>query len=143
MQTVLARAWTALVDAAAEPGPFSLGYFGTVGLDGAPQVRAVIIRGADVEAGSVVFATNASSAKVAQLEREPRAALTFFDSEAQVQLRMTGEATVTTDDHPENPYAIVDLSVANVDVLDMSGEERQRYGFTRDGANWDGTALPA
>lgn len=143
MQTVLARAWTALVDAAAEPGPFSLGYFGTVGLDGAPQVRAVIIRGADVEAGSVVFATNASSAKISELAREPRAALTFFDAEAQVQLRMTGGASVTADDHTENPYAFVNLSVDKVDVLDMSGEERLRYGFTRDGANWDGSALPA
>lgn len=143
MQTILARAWTALVDAAAEPGPFSLGYFGTVGLDGAPQVRAVIIRGADVEAGSVVFATNAASAKVSELSREPRAALTFFDSDSQVQLRMTGRAAVTQDDHTENPYAFVELDVARVDVLDMSGEERLRYGFTRDGAHWDGTELPA
>lgn len=145
MQTVLARAWTSLVDAAAEPAPFSLGYFGTVGLDGAPQVRAVLIRGADIDSGTVVFATNAASAKTSELARDSRSALTFFDEEAQLQLRLTGKSEVVVDSGSDtnSPYAMVAVHVDHIDVLNMSGPERIRHRFTRDDVNWDGSEIPA
>lgn len=145
-QTILARAWTSLVDAAAEQSPLTLGYFGTVGLDGTPQVRAVIIRGADVEAGTVYFASRAASTKIEEVDREPRAALTFFDESAQIQIRMTGRAEVAIDSEAgegADPYAFVGVRVDSVDVLDLSGAERIRHIFSRDGETWDGVEAAA
>lgn len=106
LQTVFDDAWRALTAATVQRTPFTLGYLGTTGLDGTPQVRAVILRRAETDAGIVYFATRADSAKIVELRREARVALTFYDCQAHVQLRLTGRAEVVTD--PDERGAVWD-----------------------------------
>ncbi len=67
---------------------------GTIGLDGTPALRTVVLRGFDAAARTLRIHTDARSAKVAELAQQPRAALHLYDAGAQVQLRIAGEATI-------------------------------------------------
>ncbi|UKA49313.1 pyridoxamine 5'-phosphate oxidase family protein [Arthrobacter sp. FW305-123] len=78
--------------------PFTLGFLGTTGPDGGPRVRAVIIRAVDRTAGQVMVATNVLSRKVAELGHQPLVALTLYDDDRGVQLRILGNAEVVTDE---------------------------------------------
>ncbi len=56
------RVWAALMTAARpDRTPFSVLQLATSGLDGAPKVRSVILRGADAERGAVSFFTDVRS----------------------------------------------------------------------------------
>lgn len=143
-QTILARAWTALVEATADRTPFTHGYFGTVGLDGEPQVRTVILRGADIEASTVFFASQAGASKIAEIEREPRVAFTFYDEHADLQVRLTGRAEVAVDSFPgddANRYAMVAVGVETLETLDLTVEPYLRHRFVIRDGEWDGIAL--
>ncbi|MCU0248239.1 MAG: pyridoxamine 5'-phosphate oxidase [Bryobacter sp.] len=63
----------------------------TVGPQGAPSARMVLLKGFD--RGGFVFYTNYGSRKAGELEANPRAALLFFWNEFERQVRITGEAT--------------------------------------------------
>ncbi|KUM40797.1 pyridoxamine 5'-phosphate oxidase family protein [Arthrobacter sp. EpRS71] len=78
--------------------PFTLGFLGTTGTDGGARVRAVIIREVDRAAGRVMVATNSLSLKVAEIGHQPRVALTLYDDDRGVQLRILGNAEVVTDE---------------------------------------------
>jgi len=78
--------------------PFTLGFLGTTGPDGGPRVRAVIIRDVDPTAGHVMVATNALSRKVAEVHHQPLVALTLYDDDRGVQLRILGNAEVVSDE---------------------------------------------
>lgn len=69
----------------------------TVGLDGAPRARVLVLRGADPQAGLLWLHTDSRSAKLAELAGEPRAALTFWDSRRALQLRVEGCARIESD----------------------------------------------
>lgn len=69
----------------------------TIGTDGAPELRTVVLRGADRAGASLRLFTDARSAKAAQIAREPRVALLFWDPRAQAQLRATGTAQIAGD----------------------------------------------
>lgn len=97
LRAVFDGLWVALAEATGRRTPLTLGYLGTIGLDGTPQVRAVILRRTDHDDGAVYVATRADSAKVAEVGREPRVGLTFVDGDAGVQLRLTGRARVVVD----------------------------------------------
>ncbi|PPF43107.1 hypothetical protein C5B85_14210 [Pseudoclavibacter sp. AY1F1] len=90
--------WDALDAATRTRTAFTLGYLGTADVDGQPHVRAVIVRAVDAETGTVFFSTHSLSAKIGQLERNPLVAVTFYDAEADVQLRLEGRAEVVTDE---------------------------------------------
>lgn len=90
--------WAALAAATRGRTAFTLGYLGTSGVGGQPHVRAIILREVDAEAGRVFFSTNALSAKVGQLEENPFVAVTFYDGDADVQLRLEGQARIVTDE---------------------------------------------
>lgn len=90
--------WRALEAATRSRTAFTLGYLGTADAGGQPHVRAVILREVDPERGTVLFSTNEASAKVAQLRRNPLAALTFYDPDADVQLRLEGSAEIVADE---------------------------------------------
>jgi pyridoxine/pyridoxamine 5'-phosphate oxidase len=57
-------------------------------------VRSTILRDCDPDAGTVAFATDARSAKVAEIGAQPWVALTFWDDGTGVQVRLQGRATV-------------------------------------------------
>ncbi|RBP05642.1 pyridoxine/pyridoxamine 5'-phosphate oxidase [Roseiarcus fermentans] len=95
IEPTLDRIWAPLV-AGAGPGrtPFTVLQLATLGTDGAPKVRGVILRGADAERGAVSFFTDLRSAKVAEMRSEPRVSLVGYDSDAGIQIRLEGVATI-------------------------------------------------
>lgn len=94
---VLSASWRALVDATTRRTPFTLAALATVDAAGSPRVRSVILRACDPDAGVLSFATDARSAKVAEIRGNPRVALSGYDEAAGVQLRLEGRALVVAD----------------------------------------------
>ncbi|MFQ3665675.1 MAG: pyridoxamine 5'-phosphate oxidase family protein [Sphingomonadaceae bacterium] len=66
----------------------------SVGLDGAPRARVMVLRHADRESGRLRLHTDIRTSKVAELAREPRVALLFYDAPARLQLRLEGLARI-------------------------------------------------
>lgn len=60
----------------------------TTGLDGLPQARTVVLRGADARALQLTFFTDSRSPKVAELQVAPSAALVFWSQRLSWQLRV-------------------------------------------------------
>jgi hypothetical protein len=77
--------------------PFHTPTLATIGLDGAPRARTLVLRGFDPAARTLRLHTDARSAKVAELAAEPRCALHGYDAAGGLQLRLTGRATVHDD----------------------------------------------
>ncbi|MGX6511398.1 pyridoxamine 5'-phosphate oxidase family protein [Rhodococcus sp. SJ-2] len=96
-EEVLDLIFESLQDATARRTPFTLGYLGTVGIDGGPRVRAVILRRFDPVRSRIMFATDSRSEKVPEIRRSPRVALTMSDDQRAVQLRVEGHATLVDD----------------------------------------------
>lgn len=89
----LARCWDLLVAGATDRRvAFHTPAVATIGRTGAPEVRTVVLRAADPERRALRFHTDLRSGKVAELQREPRIALHFYDPGEKVQLRVTGVA---------------------------------------------------
>jgi pyridoxamine 5'-phosphate oxidase len=63
-----------------------------------PQARVLVLRACDLATRTLTFYTDIRSAKLPELERDPRAALTFYDAARKVQLRINGICTVHTAD---------------------------------------------
>ncbi|MCR1769238.1 Pyridoxine/pyridoxamine 5'-phosphate oxidase [Burkholderia glumae] len=94
------RIWTLLEEGAGagrERSPFTMLQAATLGLDGAPKVRTVVLRGADRQARTLMFHTDARAAKVAELARDARIALVGCDLVNGLQIRVEGTATRRTD----------------------------------------------
>ncbi len=70
----------------------------TIGLDGAPRARTVVLRGCEPSARLLRFHTDARAAKVAEIGRDPRIAAHFYDAQAKVQVRIEGQARIHADD---------------------------------------------
>lgn len=66
---------------------------------GGADARMVVLRQVDTEHKSVWFHTDARAEKVIQLEANPNATLLFWDDERQVQLRLTVETQLHTNDY--------------------------------------------
>lgn len=74
--------------------PFHTPCLGTVDADGAPVLRTVVLRGFDPAARRIRIHTDLRSGKAAELRANPAVALHGYDAAAQVQLRLSGTATV-------------------------------------------------
>lgn len=68
----------------------------TVGLDGWPQARTVVLRKADRASARLEIHTHLGSAKVAQLQALPRAALHVWDNASRLQMRLQANVTVSS-----------------------------------------------
>jgi general stress protein 26 len=66
----------------------------TVGADGAPQARTLVLRGVDRESRRLQLHSDSRAGKVAAIGHEPRVALTFWCPRDRLQLRIAGLATV-------------------------------------------------
>lgn len=98
-QDWLAYAWACLVRGARRAGQgFHTGQLATVGADGAPQVRTVVLRAADPEARLVLCHTDLRSAKLAEIAAQPRVAWHFHEPALKLQLRLSGTASRHVDD---------------------------------------------
>ena len=97
LATLLDAVWTLLEDGVARRSrAANRPTLATVDAGGAPQVRALVLRGADRGAGDLVFFTDAASAKIADLTRHPRAAVHLWDEDRALQVRLTGAVRIVT-----------------------------------------------
>ncbi len=70
----------------------------SVGTDGAPSVRTVVLRGLDPVAPAMRFHTDRRSEKVSELQKSPIVSLLFYDAGLKLQLRASGIAKLHADD---------------------------------------------
>ncbi len=91
--------WQCLA-AGAGPGqsPFTMWQVATNGAQGMPQLRTVVLRGANEAANTVTFHTDTRSAKVAELRADPRVAMVAVDLVNLCQIRLEGVAEICADE---------------------------------------------
>ncbi|MGL5362481.1 MAG: pyridoxamine 5'-phosphate oxidase family protein [Bosea sp. (in: a-proteobacteria)] len=95
----LVHAWRMLVRGVADRrSPCHSPTVATIGNDGRPRLRTVILRGADPEVWTLRFHTDRRSDKVQELATDSRISLLVYDPGAKIQIRVEGVATVYTDD---------------------------------------------
>ena len=78
--------------------PFHTPTLATIGRDGAPRLRTLVLRGFDVATRSLRLHTDARAEKVLEIAAEPRVSLHGYDPGQRVQIRLEGRATLHTDD---------------------------------------------
>jgi hypothetical protein len=64
----------------------------TVGADGAPRARLLVLRGVDHAGSRLWLHSDARAGKISDIVAEPRVALTFWDPGRMLQLRLEGTA---------------------------------------------------
>lgn len=69
----------------------------TLGCDGSPNARTVVLRKVDCKQQTLCFYTDARSTKVSELTKEPKAVLAFWSGRLNWQLRVKVEISVATD----------------------------------------------
>lgn len=99
LDTILPEAWRLLARGVADRrSPFHTICVANVDATGAPSMRTVVLRGVDVSAPALRFHTDLRSQKAADLARDPRIAVHGYDPGAKVQIRVSGRASLHTDD---------------------------------------------
>jgi len=139
---VLDQIWQSLSDAVHMPGhDFALLNLATVGLDGDPKARFVILREVSRSREYLGFATHTGSTKVAEIRAIPAVAATFYNRNRLVQLRLEGVAQVVEEDaerwrawqtlapHTQEQYAT--LSIPGEPVTDGPPREDPATAFQR------------
>ncbi len=97
LSDVFDSAWRLLGRGAADRrSPLHTPVVASVGADGAPDARVMVLRAADRGSASLRFHTDARSPKCAALAGQPVAVLGYHPGEA-VQLRLSGRARVLRD----------------------------------------------
>ncbi|MBU8545212.1 MULTISPECIES: pyridoxamine 5'-phosphate oxidase family protein [Roseomonadaceae] len=96
---VLAEAFRLLARGVADRRhPFHRPTLATIGLDGMPQARTVVLRRFDPLRRQLRLYTDSRAAKAAELAAFPWAALHGYDPDGQLQLRLRGRASLHQDD---------------------------------------------
>ena len=93
----LVAAWERLSEGAGESTGRGAVSFATQGPDG-PEVRTVVLRRVDRMAAEVEVHSDASTAKVRALARDPRAALVLWDAGLRLQVRARLRCRIVTGD---------------------------------------------
>lgn len=78
--------------------PFKTIQVATIGLNGCPNVRTVLLRHASERDNVIRFHSDIRSPKIAELTRQSRVALVGVAADLKVQLRIFGEAQILRDD---------------------------------------------
>ena len=99
LSLTLAEALATLRDAVRDRrSPMHTPSAATIGLDGRPRNRIVVLRGFNPEERTLRFHTDIRSEKWHELVRDPRLALLFYHPEVRIQLRLEGLAEWHQDD---------------------------------------------
>lgn len=99
LDAFLAQAWERLADGVSDRrSPFHTPVLATVGADGRPRARTVVLREADATAGMLRIHCDRRSQKAAEIAREPRVALHAYDAVGRIQVRIEGTVTLHLDD---------------------------------------------
>ena len=94
---LLAESAALLAEGAADPSsPWRNPALATLGLDGMPQARTVVLRRFDLASRQVETHTDTRSAKYRELQAHPAASLHGWDGGRRVQLRLTGSIELHT-----------------------------------------------
>lgn len=70
----------------------------TVGADGAPRVRTMVLRGFDAAARRLTLHTDRRGEKIGDIVRMPRVAVHVYDARAAIQIRLGATARLHVDD---------------------------------------------
>ena len=68
----------------------------TVGCDGSPNARTIVLRKVDAKLLTLCFYTDARSEKVSELAKEPKAVFVFWSPRLNWQLRVKAEISIST-----------------------------------------------
>lgn len=69
----------------------------SVGADGRPRARVMVLRGADPSTGTFRLHTDRRVGKVREIDGNPGVALLFYDAAAKLQLRVEGDGEIDAD----------------------------------------------
>lgn len=97
MDELLKEVWDYLESGASaeeKRSAFTMMQLATVGLNGLPSVRTVVMRRADRENSLLAFHTDLRSPKVHEIEMKPHVAIVVGDWPAGIQIRLDGIARV-------------------------------------------------
>jgi pyridoxamine 5'-phosphate oxidase len=94
----LAEAWRRLEEGAAHQSGFHTPALATLGRDGAPRLRTVVLRGVDRELRTLRVHCDARSDKAAEIAADPRVSLHAYDPKAKLQVRIEGRARLHGED---------------------------------------------
>lgn len=95
----LQAAWGALTRGALDRrSAFHHPVIGTIGLDGQPRQRVMILRSVDPDQRSLRFHTDIRSEKARDIKADPRVSVLAYDPGSKIQLRLNGQATLHHDD---------------------------------------------
>ncbi len=90
----LAEAWRLLTRGAADrKSPMHTPAVATIGVDGRPRVRTVVLRHADPSARTLRFHTDVRATKVSEFAANPSVQIMTYDAGNKIQLRLLGRAT--------------------------------------------------
>lgn len=78
---------------------------GTVGLDGRPVVRTVVLRAFDPQARVLTIHSDVRASKINEIKANPTVSLHVWDPGAQVQVRLDGDATLLTGEEARPDWA--------------------------------------
>ncbi|QVN20021.1 pyridoxamine 5'-phosphate oxidase family protein [Burkholderia pyrrocinia] len=93
------RLWSCLESGVSvQRSPFTMLQAATLGLDGAPKVRTIVLRQVSRADRVLSFHTDVRSEKVAELRRDPRISIVANDLDALVQIRAEGVASICDDE---------------------------------------------
>jgi pyridoxamine 5'-phosphate oxidase len=99
LDATLKEAWLLLVRGAADRrAAFHTPQVASIGLDGTPKVRTVVLRHTDSAARTLRFHTDLRTAKVAEVAQNPHVQVLAYDPGYKIQLRISGTAKIHRDD---------------------------------------------
>lgn len=99
LETALAQCHRFLEDAVVRrDAPMHTPVVSTLGLDGHPRSRVVVLRAFDAVANALRFHTDLRSNKARELIADQRIALLFYDPQEKMQIRIEGRATLHSED---------------------------------------------
>ena len=94
----------------------------TLGTNGGPEARMVVLRGADRQAGTVDIHTDVTSVKITELRRDPRASIHLWNEADQLQIRLRGDISIASGSDSLRQWARVpDGSRSNYGVVPAPG----------------------
>jgi len=104
--------WRSLADALDGPtSAMRLPVVATVSAHGKPQARTMVLRDVDLEAGRLMFFSDARGGKLDDLSSTPEAQLVFFHPVKQLQLRVSGAVSQLPADQVEGIWSALPVEL--------------------------------
>ena len=119
----LTLAWSALApQVVADKRKPQVATLSTLGHDGAPAARSVVVRTTDTARATVDIFTDAATPKCAELTNDPRCALTIWRVDLSLQLRISGTIAIITGPEAQHDWAALpDHALPNYGVTPHPG----------------------